>query len=314
MSHKLAHPIYLDVPMMISFLAWVQGGVVTSEEETHEQRTGSEKGLTAGGRFKFPLASLFGIEAGADFKGNRSASDVLQSRVQRHHTDASLFNALYYLLHEEGDVLSISKPEDASNLEPGQLVETTARFKGNPIEEIVSYLGSLLPYVEEQSRVDEAEGQARQRKGKGQRRNDPMDPVKAMTELAEKAAKQQQEFGIRMLRQMASDISDSPVHDLLFETSEGLSSVVTVSSQYYSSETNGSLQAGEFTVFGKVTRVLRNDEEINLTRRTVVSVTGSDGARELISNLTQDGSLHLDIPDPVVTAPAVQILPMAIFV
>ena len=113
---------------------------------------------------------------------------------------------------------------------------------------------------------------------------------------------------------MGADISAAPVHDLLFQTERGLKAVVTVSSEYYSATVNENLRAGEFRVVGKVTRVVKGGRSINLTRRTVLGAAGPAMASSMLGNMNAADSLSLDIADPIVSAPAVQVLPMAIFI
>jgi|GEM_PF-5551139 len=43
-GYNLAYPVYLDVPMMVSFLAHLEGGVATHEEETKTETGAREHG------------------------------------------------------------------------------------------------------------------------------------------------------------------------------------------------------------------------------------------------------------------------------
>jgi hypothetical protein len=92
-----------------------------------------------------------------------------------------------------------------------------------------------------------------------------------------------------------------------------MQAVLTVSSDFYSTATNEYLRAGEFRVVGKVTRVVTGDRTINLTRRTVLGAAGPQTARDMMASLNDNEELQLDVADPIVSAPAIQILPMAIF-
>ena len=120
------------------------------------------------------------------------------------------------------------------------------------------------------------------------------------------------EFGVRAMIQMSEDIKKVPVHDLLLRTDGNLNVVLTVASEYYSEATRESLRAGEFRVVGKVTRLITGDRKINLTRRTVLGAAQPEISQGLIAGM-RDGDFSVDVPDPIVSAPAVQILPMAIF-
>lgn len=65
---------------------------------------------------------------------------------------------------------------------------------------------------------------------------------------------------------------------------------------------------------GKVTRVLAEGETINLTRRTALGLGGPDLARQVVTDVTSDNEIFVDLGDPVVEPPAVQLLPLAVFV
>ena len=137
--------------------------------------------------------------------------------------------------------------------------------------------------------------------------------AEVLTMAVEQAKEKENEFGIQMMLRMAEEITHVPVHDLLFRMSSGLQAVLTVSSEYYSSEINEYLRAGEFRIIGKDTRVVTGSNTINLTRRTVVGVANPATAQDLVAKAeTED--IKLDVADPIVTAPAVQVLPMAIFI
>jgi hypothetical protein len=88
---------------------------------------------------------------------------------------------------------------------------------------------------------------------------------------------------------------------------------LTVSSEYYSAATNEYLRAGKFRIIGKVTKIVNDPDVINLTRRTFLGAADSAMVQELVANV-RSGELKLDVADPIVAAPAVQVLPMAIFI
>lgn len=324
-GYSLAHPVYLDVPMMISFLAHLEGGVSTSEEETRTESGARDRTLKgrAGFRFKFPL--IVDGEAGSDVATARHDANSLESKTQRHHTSASLFNALYDYLREDEQLVVLHRPADLDVLSSGQLVEIAGEYLGNPLEETLAFMGSLLPYLMEQQEAEKvAAEQASVAVAKAQRSGNPAkrtaaqqqsqsDAASILKAVAQQSEDAQSAFGMRMMLRMVADIDQVPVHDLVVRSTEGLQAVLTVSSEFYSGNTNQYLKEGDFRVVGKVTRVLTGDRTINLTRRTVLGAAGPEVARGIINSMTT-GDLRLDVGEPIVSAPAVQILPMAIFI
>lgn len=211
--------------------------------------------------------------------------------------------------------------EDASqlaSLRPSQFVELSGEYLGNPLEDILGFAGTVYPYVLDQQRAQiEATADATEKARRAQRsgnpakraQTQPQDSSEPTAELAQQAQSIEAQFVLRM----ADDITHVPVHDILFRTASGLQAVVTASSEYYSRETSEYLRAGQFRVIGKVTKIISNSDVINLTRRTVLGVASSQVAEELVSNFRSQ-QFQLDVANPIVKAPAVQVLPMAIFI
>jgi hypothetical protein len=317
-NYTLAHPLYLDVPMMISFLAHLEGGVSFEDEETlRSGRTREAKG-EGSGKFRFGLLGpLLGMDAGVAASASGKSEETAEYKAARHHTVASLFNALYGYLHEDETIVRIKEPDQRSSLQLGELVELTGRYIGNPLEDILDFFGQLLPYME-----DAESATTQERRPSPKKSGNPAVRAKAAEADAdatvkaalEQVQREEQEFGIRMIQKMREDIAKSPVHDVMLETSSGIRAVLTVSSQYYSPTTNEYLRAGGFGVLGKVTRVLSGEETINLTRRTVLGVAGPELSREIVNGMTRGPDFHIESTDPIVSAPAVQVLPMAIFI
>lgn len=332
-GYNLVHPVYLDVPMMVSFLARLEGGVAVDEEQTSKQ-SGARERLMKG---RAGLRGRFGPLMSADAEGEASTGgrdeDSLESKSSKHHTAASLFNLLYDYLVEDSQFTTVEAPDDLGSIRPGQLVEIAGEYLGNPLEEILGLLGAFLPYILATKEAEaEAEQPEQKQQSRQQRQNQrsrqrgqsrPPNEEDLMSALVEETAKQaveqarkqaelQNELGMRLMLQMAKDITQVPVHDVLIETTEGVKAVLTVDSSYYSAAINEYLRAGDFRVIGKVTRVLKAGHTINLTRRTVMGASNAKTAQELIGSLDET-ELSLEVPDPIVEAPAIQLLPMAIF-
>jgi hypothetical protein len=221
-------------------------------------------------------------------------------------------------------LVNLSLAGQLQGLHPGQLVELTGEYLGNPLEDILAFATAMYPYYAEQLKAQkvaatEAIGQAKkaQRSGSPARRaqaqeSEP-DVAAVMAGVLQQVQDSQNEFGIQMMLRMAEDIAKVPVHDLLLRTSTGLQAVLTASSEYYSAATNEYLRAGKFKVIGKVTRIVNDPEVINLTRRTFLGAAESAIILDMFAQM-KTTELKLDVPDPIVGGPAVQVLPMAIFI
>jgi hypothetical protein len=326
-GYQLAHPVYLDVAMMISFLAYLEGGVVTHEEATQKEAGTKERILKgrAGLRARLPWA--FDAEAGSEGSSQHRDDMSLESKSARQHTAASLFNLLYEYLAEDDQLISLTEPSQLEELRTRQLVELTGEYLGNPLEDILAYVATVYPYVAEQQRAQLEElSEDIEQLRKDQKSGNPakraqaqaiekelgvQDPTETLAALKKQA--KENESGLNIMLRMAEEIRRVPVHDLLFRVSSGLQAVVTASSEYYTPEINEYLRAGEFRVIGKVTKIVTGSNTINLTRRTVLGAANPEIAQDIFASLeTED--MKLEVPDPIVAAPALQVLPMAIFI
>jgi hypothetical protein len=300
----LVHPVYLDVPMMVSFLAALQDGVSFQDESIRRSVAAAEREREGKGgvRAGIPgLGQLFGFDLSGRMAGKDRDEDSEEVKAVRQHTAASLFNSLHHFLHRDGYVTILEEGLDPNDLEIGDLVEVTGRFVGNPLQQILAFFGQVLPYlgIEEQGQ-QKPSGQRNKQKGRGQggggqQRGGNLPPE------------------IEMLKQMQSDLDEAPVHDAVLEGPGGLQIILTMSSEFLTRATSEQLRTGNFTALGKVTRVLAAEDEVNLARRTVLNAA-PEVAEEMVSSLRDESEINLDVGRSRIEAPAVQLLPLAVFI
>ncbi len=124
---------------------------------------------------------------------------------------------------------------------------------------------------------------------------------------------QNQNRGLGMMVQMRDDLANASVHDEVLNGPQ-LKAVLTMSSEFFTDATSAFLRAGIFTAVGKVTRILGPDEQVNLLRRTVLAAAGTDFARSLIENAASSEDFNIATFDPIIEAPAIQVLPLAVYI
>lgn len=310
----LVHPIYLDVPMMISFIAALEGGA-SQQAEVVAARAVSfdrDKTVTTG-------LSLANVPLAFDMTGRigtRSSEQESQStRVIRQHTAASLFNVLRDVLVKQGrleNLAGIANQRDQKghgyaihideDVSVGQLLEVWGRSVISPLDQVLDTALSLLPYLN----------------------------------LSSSSSTEETGSGIRLLKSIKAEVDRPPVTDLIMDTEwpshsdkDTIRIVLTAAREFLSSTAKSYLLDGRFGVIGKVTRVLesRYDDKVDLTRRTALG--------PLIPNLVQQLAASLEDPrigealtaalnmqvslqmtlatQPELSAPAIQLIPLAIF-
>jgi hypothetical protein len=350
----LFHPVYLDVPMMISFLAALRDGVAFEDTLTRRDSQSASRDREGTARIGLPsLGALFGFNAAGRMASSSGEEITEEVMAVRRHTEASLFNALYAALGEKGLIRGIAQPADLEDLKPGDIVEIFGEFVGNPLEPVVAFFKQALPYFDIAGELGDdpeldvealaaaiQEGQAevedlsRQASNAG-RSGNPATKAKALelrqqvdvrraevkearraldAMVANARERHKQLMGVRLIQQVGEDLATTPVQDTVVSAESGLKAVLTMSAEFFTDSTRALLRAGAFRVVGKVTRVLTNDDEVNLLRRTVLGAAGADVTRDLLKGAVQNGELRLETFDPVIQAPAVQVLPLAVFV
>jgi len=350
----LFHPVYLDVPMMISFLAALRDGVAFEDTTTRRDSQSTSREREGSARVRLPsLGSLLGFDASGRMSSSGQGETSEEVMAVRRHTEASLFNALYAALTEDGLLRGISEPAHLADVGPGDVVELAGDFVGNPLEPVVAFFKQALPYfdiageVEAAPAVDdealvaevmaaeaEADDLARQATNAARSRNPATkaqsveirqraDTQRARAKELREASnagqalvreQQEQLMGVRLITQVGEDLATTPVQDTVMIAGGGLKAVLTMSAEFFTEATRAHLRAGVFRVVGKVTRVLTEGDDVNLLRRTVLGAAGPDVARDMLKSAVQEGELQLETFDPIIEAPAVQVLPLAVFV
>jgi hypothetical protein len=319
---ELIHPVYLDVPMMVSFLAALQGGVAYGGEVTERVSAAQGREREGSGKAGLPsLASLFGLslDMTGRVKSHSQGEESTETRVVREHTEASLFNLLREALITRDEFMEVVDPTQLELVNAGQLVEVSGEILGNPLQQVLDVVGRILPYMDAGL---EDQNTATRRAGSGpnraeRRRAQQRQPGGAQSQqLTDTSSRGMSSEDLTIFQVMREDVESAQVRDLVLKSSGDLRVVLTMSREFLSREAEEYLLGGRFKAIGKITRVLEGDESINLTRRTAIGLAGPGMARELINSLHSDeaGGFSFTAEDPIVEAPALQLLPLAVFI
>jgi hypothetical protein len=146
-TRKLLHPVYLDVPMMVSFLAALTEGVSFESETTLQTGTSGDRTKGGGVGIRVPaISSLLGFDASGRISRSEHDEENQQIRAVRQHTAASLFNALYAVLSTSDSVAFVNDRSDLDGLAPGDMAVVNGDFAGNPLLDLLSFFARAMPY------------------------------------------------------------------------------------------------------------------------------------------------------------------------
>lgn len=307
-AFQLVHPVYLDVPMLVSFVAATEGGFALESEETATGATASDRTREATGRGRagFPLlGALIGVDMSGRYGRKDQEQESKETKVVRQHTEASLFNLLRHELVVEDRITVIERTDQLGQLAIGDLVEISGEVVGNPLQQMLDLFFQILPYL---GFDVEALMKPKKRRDPAKSGNPAVRAGAAPTDDLD------QEDVFRLLATMRGDLDTSSIRDLVLLGPESVRAVLALLTEFLTPAAADRLLGGRFTAIGKVSRILRPDESINLTRRTALGLAGPVVARSLVTDFTADNELFVEIGDPVVDSPALQLLPLAVFV
>lgn len=311
---ELVFPVYLDVPMLISFLAALEGGVSLEDQATSRASRSSagEKELKA----RAGLPSILSILT-LDMSGKLSSRSEGQSDEEvtavRRHTEASLFNRLRARLHDANAVRLLDQGVDLGDLQSGDLIEMKGEVIGNPLLQLLRVIVASAPFAGiDIDAVLEGKSRPARRRGKGAGGKDSGGQAVAHTADDELDAD-----GLRLFLTLAGELLSTHVRDVVLRSNGSLSTVMTLASEFVHESTDDYLYESEVRVLGKVTRVVTSDANpINLVRRTTLGLLPLTKVEELIESAKAGfgSDLNVSFGDVHVAAPALQVLPLAIFV
>lgn len=313
----LVYPLYLDVPMMTSFAAAIQDGIAYDSDVT--QRRDEQKNVSgeAEGRAGIPWMSIFStfltLDARGKIAGDKATGEGEEIRQIRRHTEASIFMRLRQKLIDDNRILQINTLNDFEQLrgaEQDYLVEVRGQIFRSPLSETLETVFRLLDVFG----VDLSDKQSVRTQGRGKKnREQRQQSNAAANDLLEFDANTLQ--GFQLMKRIREDLTQSKVQDVVLHpaTVDGLKVVVALSQESLSEGAFDNLLSGDFSVLGKVTRVVERDDEISLYQRTVFRNVESDALDEMFDSLRDSEFFRLSEHPFHIEAPALQLMPLAIY-
>ena len=299
----LIHPIYLDVPMLVSFAAAVQGGISLASEITQENKLGGSGSGNASVEFNLSslFKSLFETSAKASGEATISGESQVVRKESRSYTEASIAIILYHELKQKGrSIIELSKAQDTNDLPIGALVEISGTIEKNTIDSIIDYaaaadiLSGMAP--------DQAPGPAPSG-GRGK----PTYPAKP---------KQQRSEAGRIADFLDQDRKRTPISNVILRTPEalGLGVVISLRTANLRDLTLSELHKNNVRVVGKVTRHIPAGDSMVSFENYGMAMLDRQMLSGLFEGIATTEGFAADLGDFVVEGPAIQVLPLMIFV
>jgi hypothetical protein len=287
----LINPIYVDLPMLVSLLAQTVG--------TGAQSSWSPPGLED---------ALSLLDRAADRRDG--ALSPASSFASVSYVATGLLNALRRHLADRGPMQRLDGANDVESVRPSELVEVSGRCIGNPLEELLAFFGTVIPQMLEQEALHKVLLDDLRRKAASSPRGSQQG---AETELIEQmTAQESEDAAARLLLQLSEDLKAAPVRDVVVMAAD-LGVIASVAARSLGQDTLALLRGAPVTLIGQVVAVVSGTDSFDLTERTVLGTIGGNIAHELVTH-ARSGPYKVDVAEPVIEAPAVQILPLAIWI
>mgnify|MGYP001148423569 CR=1 FL=1 len=239
-SYVLPITTYLNQKIVFDLLAVIEDGFAQVTNLNISTIKGSATSGKTEGEASF---GLYGVKTKikAAFGMEKNSKDERSTNEEKVHTPTSLFSKLMSYLGEKGLISDVSAKGDLDNLTPGSFVRFNSKLEKNP-------LVSILDSIEQIGVV--AMSLQENKKG-GKKSND-------------------QEV-LKQVENIKKSLTENQIMDLIctINSSENFKAVIPVYLNYFFHNNMSEIIDGNFTVVGKVVKVVNNSEEnINLFRNT----------------------------------------------
>ena len=291
---RLIHPIYLDVPMLVSFSAAIEGGLSLGKEITTEIESSDSRSAEVG--VKFGLNKLFGALFDASLEGSSTGGQANRNqevlKESRQHTEASIAILLYDHLLKNDEF--IVRPEDSDTLvdvQPGALVEVAGTIVKNAIDAMIDYIDAVSILI---NLGDTPTPSA----SKKNRKPTPKSELESIKGLLDKDRKR------------------TPISNALLRCTEpsGITAVITLRTENLRDLTLSELHKNNVRVVGKITRIIQKGEKMSAFENYGMALLEENFLQDAFNQLTSTPNMVTEFSELTVSGPAVQILPLMIYV
>jgi hypothetical protein len=263
----LLHPFYLDTDMSMAFAAALTGGVALQREEVERDDQASETARNVHGSLR--IFDLIGVGAGRDARASEATGS--ESRMIRHHTEASLF----ITLHDELQRTNQIKALDIDAVRAGDMISVSTGPAIAPlrrvVDQVIRLLDLTLPLMGDEGitseEVADTADMTRQQRREQARRLAKEAVNHSDNELGELRKMQS------LFVALQDDLDRSGMVDVVVRREEEPAVVLTLDKRFVEDQTLELLHTSRFKVIGKVTQIWpTGDDVVNLYRRSVMSL------------------------------------------
>lgn len=290
LKEQLIIPIYLNEKTVLDMLAIIEDGFsMISEVNSSSQSSNTSNTMLSGGiSTRAILDKLLKIQINGRFEKGRNSSEETQTKLEKVHTNVSLFSKFRSELIKN-QLLSCTSSEklDISKTESGDFIEIEGELQKNPLidllEKFINVINLSDIFSEEQKTLPKEEN-------------------------ANNALVQQMNLFLQ-------ELTHSGTIDFILKNTEG-TLVLSAQKQYLSNDNISEIIGGKFKILGKVIKVCKTPKEnINLLRKTSLYLFDKNSLDTFASIFNSDEFKQFNLPDVQfeIPGPSAIIIPIAIY-
>jgi hypothetical protein len=308
MKDDLIVPVYIDTNALLDILASIEGGFSIVEKVTSHTCSSSEKDRStlaeAGTEFGIPnVLSLLKIKLGGSLSAKRVEESGEQRAIERYHTYGSLLHRLRSYLEAENLVRKLDGQDNVWGLiEPSSFVEIRGVIRPNPLADSFGRIDRIIGIIQLVSGMNIG-SQSQQTSGKGGK---PHSDTSQMTQIR------------KFMQGILTDIEKETIRTFVIEmrSPKGATAVALLYMSYLRDQTMAEIDHKEFRLLGKVVRKIEEGSEdtIDLLRGTGLGGIGKSSLDNLLVKFNQMEGVNLPEVKTEIHGPALEIIPIAVFV
>jgi hypothetical protein len=282
-------------------LASIEGGFSAVEKVTtrSSSTSGSEKSASAQGGTEFGIPnvlSLLKINLDGSLALKKGQESGQQTETERYHTYGSLLFRLRSHLDDEKVIERLTDVNSWDAIHPSEFVEVKGVFHPNPLVDALQIfqrligLFNLFADIQLGSKVERKKNQ-----------------------LDQKQTGQFEKF----IKGILSDLEKGNIRIFVIDLVQlpMYRAVVSLFSEYLRDPTMAEITHKEYRLLGKVVRKVAKDEEgIDLLRGTGMGGIGKQALDQIVTTFGQADGMNLPKVETAINGPALEIVPIAIFV
>jgi hypothetical protein len=295
-------PIYIDTNALLDLLASIEGGFNlvekvssrTSESASFERQGSAEIGT----EFGIPnILSLLKLSLKGTITSTKGEDVDERRETEKYYTYGSLFHRLRIFLEEENLLKSLSNEAAWENIRPSDFIEIHGLIRPNPLTDSLQRLDKLLSIIQ---LLGPSVFNSSTSKGKAQ------SEVKQMRQI--------RDFFAGVLK----DIEAENVRKFVVDAKgiQGLRLVILLFLDYLRDKSMSEISFKEFRLIGKVVRKVEpnSNDSIDLLSGTGLGGIGKDTLANLFLVFSQIEGMSLPEIETDISGPALEIVPIAIYV